>query len=247
MADLAADLTFPMGGTGFINIGTLADVWAQDLLQITFSVRMTNDVFLQSPRAYIVTPLDGGIPVTVIGVQTGSEVGPIVVYVVITEPTIGKTYSVTFQSLYTIAGTIVDPILCKFIARPTKEDAVIRTRPGLYDVTPDSTLRKVMSAIARQDDLIGGARNDQFLVGSLADPPLPQIDSFVDLIPVGLQTTITGLYFTSTTSVFFGLIEAVYTVVDDHHIVATVPVGTIVAPIIITTPAGFTASTNFTP
>jgi hypothetical protein len=105
-----------------------------------------------------------------------------------------------------------------------------------------------MSAIARQDDLIGGARNDQFLVGSLAAPPLPQIDSFVDLVPVGSQTTITGLYFTGTTSVFFGLVEAIiYTVVDDHHIVATVPVGTIIAPIIVTTPAGFDASANFTP
>jgi hypothetical protein len=229
------------------NIGTLADVWAQDLLQITFSAPMKNDEFLQDTAAYLVSPIDGGIPVTVLAVQTGSEVGPVVIYIVITEPTIGKTYTITFQSLYNITGQIVDPIVCKFIARPTKQDAIIRSRPDLYDMTPDSLLRKVMSAIGRQDDLIGGSRNDQFFVGALVDPPLPQIDSFVDLVPVGFQTTITGLYFTGTTSVFFGLIAAVYTVVDDHHIIATVPVGTIVAPIIITTPAGFTASTNFTP
>jgi hypothetical protein len=180
-------------------------------------------------------------------VQTGNEVSTTVVYLVVTEPTVGKTYSIVFRSLYSITGEVVDPILCKFIARPTKQDAVIRTRPGFYDMTPESTLRKVMSAIARQDDLIGGSRNDQFISGSLADPPVPIITSFVDLIPIGMQTTITGRYFTGTTSVFFGLFEAVYTVVDDHHIIATVPVGTVVAPIIVTTPAGSTASTNFTP
>lgn len=229
------------------NIGTLADVWAQDLLQVTFLVPMKNDAALASPGSYLVRPLDGGLPVTVLAVQPSNVVGPEVIYLVTTEPTIGKLYSITFQTLYDITGTAVSPILCKFIARPTKQDAVIRTRPELYDMTPDSTLRKAMSAIARQDDLIGGARNDQFFVGALVDPPAPQIDSFVDLVPVGFQTTITGLYFTGTTSVFFGLIAAVYTVVDDHHIIATVPVGTIVAPIIITTPAGFAASTNFTP
>ena len=142
--------TFPPSAGNAIT--ATADPWAQDLLEAAFPIPIKNDTLLQSVDAYTITPLDGGIPVTVLAVQTGNAVSAEAVYLVTTTPTVGKLYRVEFQNLYAIDGSVVSPIDAKFYGRPTKQDSIIQSRPSLYDMTPDSTLRKIFNAIGKQDD-----------------------------------------------------------------------------------------------
>lgn len=153
-------LNFYLGGSQPTTT-TEADVWASDLLAVTFVEPMKNDSVLQNPETYTVVPLDGGIPVRVIGVQTGNELNPRVIYLIVTQFSIGKLYRIDFQSLFTIEGSSVATVSAKFIGRQTKQDSIINSRPLMYDMSPDSTLRKVLQAIGRQDDLIGGSRKDK--------------------------------------------------------------------------------------
>jgi hypothetical protein len=159
MAFLSTPLVFPLGGGG--TVAAAADVWAQDLLTVTFQYSMKNDVFLQSVGAYSVTPLDDGADVNLVAVQTGNTIATRTVYLVVTPPTVGKLYEISFQPLYDIGGGSYAPDPCKFIGRPTKQDSIIGSRPQMYDMSPEGNLRKVLQAIGRQDDLIGGARKDK--------------------------------------------------------------------------------------
>jgi hypothetical protein len=163
MADssLAAPLAFPLGGST-VYITSLCDVWAQDLIAITFQEALVNDIFLQSTQAYTVTPLDGGTPVNVVSVQTGKEANATTVWIAVTAPDVGKTYQITFQNLYATTGLVVTPKPCNLVGRMTKQDSIITGRPQMYDMRPDSTIRKLLQAIGREDDRIGGARSDYF-------------------------------------------------------------------------------------
>lgn len=145
------------------NISTICDVFAHDMLLVTFATPVKNNAALQAASTYTVTALDSGLPVTVISVQSGNTVSVTDVYLIVSNPEVGKFYQITFANLTSIDGTAVSPVLCKFYARSTKIDAIISTRPLLYDMTPESTLRKIFSAIGRQDELIGGSRNDRIV------------------------------------------------------------------------------------
>lgn len=160
-SSFAAPLAFPFGGST-VTITTLCDVWAQDLIAVTFQEPLANDIYLQDINAYKVTPLDGGTPVDVVEVQTGNDASATTVWLVVTAPQIGKTYQITFQNLYAITGLVITPNPCNFIGRTTKEDAIINSRPQMYDMRPNSNIRKLLQAIGRQDDLIGGSRSDYF-------------------------------------------------------------------------------------
>lgn len=159
MSSLAAPLAFPLGG-GFY-VATDCDVWAQDLIEVSFEEPMKNDDLLQAPEAYLIMPVTDGQSVTVTGVQTGSEIAPRKIYLIVTRFTNGKLYRISFQNLYGLTGAVLTPTDCKFIGRTTKQDSMIRSRPQMLDMTPDATLRKVLQAIGRQDDLLGGSRNDR--------------------------------------------------------------------------------------
>lgn len=170
MASLSTPLSFPLGGDVFIN--TLCDVWAMDLIEITFDEAMKNDVLLQSPQAYTVTPLDGGDAVTVLEVQAGDESNTTTVWLVVTAPQIGKIYEISFESLFAVTGIIVTPNVCKLIGRATKEDSIINSRPKRYDMRPDAVYRKLVNALGREDDLIGGSRSDYFTTSIPAIIPI---------------------------------------------------------------------------
>jgi IPT/TIG domain/Domain of unknown function (DUF5122) beta-propeller len=77
------------------------------------------------------------------------------------------------------------------------------------------------------------------LVGS-PPPPVPVITTFTPTKgPIGTVVTITGYGFTGTTEVSFGAVDAVsYTVDSNTQITATVPAGTITAPITVVAPGG---------
>lgn len=185
MASLSTSLAFPLGGDIFVD--TLCDVWAQDLIEITFGEALKNDEFLQSPQAYTVTALDGGGPVTVLEVQAGDENNTTTVWIVVTMPQIGKTYEISFESLYAVTGSVITPNVCKFIGRATKQDSLINSRPKRYDMRPDAVYRKLINAIGREDDLIGGSRSDYFT------SPIPNFSGIdVTVAPVSASVALSA-------------------------------------------------------
>lgn len=180
-----------------IGVGTLCDPWAQDILQVTFqSTFLKNDAALQSAASYSIEPLDGGVPVSVLRVQTGNENNTPHVWLVTTPPEIGKVYKVTFANLFTVDGTVVSPGACKFIGRSTKEDSIINGRPQMFDMRPQSIYRQLLLAIGREDDLIGGSRNDFFTT------PIPSaVPISVDIEPKNVTlSTFAKQAFTATVS-----------------------------------------------
>lgn len=162
MPGLADPLAFPLGGGGTVVLNTLCDVWGSDLIAVTFASAVKNNATLQLRDTYLVTPLDGGADVTVTGVQTGNTSNTTTVWLIVTAPEIGKTYAVTFGDLLLVDGIGVSPNVCKFIGRSTKQDTIVHSRPTRYDMVPDALYRKILNALGRQDDLIGGSRSDFF-------------------------------------------------------------------------------------
>jgi IPT/TIG domain/Domain of unknown function (DUF5122) beta-propeller len=81
------------------------------------------------------------------------------------------------------------------------------------------------------------------IVGS-PPPPVPVITTFAPTKgPIGTVVTITGYGFTGATEVRFGAVDAVtYTVDNDTQISATVPDGSITAPLTLVAPGGTTDS-----
>jgi Fe-S-cluster containining protein len=146
-----------------MSINTLCDVWAQDLLEITFLTAVKNNSVLQNPATYTITPIDGGAPINVVEVQNGDQTNATLVWLVVTPPDIGKTYEIHFGFISDVAGNSVQPNRCRFIGRTTKQDSMVGSRPKMYATFPDAVLRKVLQAVGREDDLIGGSRSDYFL------------------------------------------------------------------------------------
>lgn len=161
MAFLATPLVFPLGGGGFIS--TSADVWAKDLIQITFVEPMRVDALLRAVSAYSVVASEGDDPV-VLDVFVGQDAAAQTVWLVVDSTISGVQYEVQFQNLYAVTGLGVTPSACEFIGRETKIDLIVDARPALYDTRPRARYRWLLNAIGREDDLIGGSRHDRFPV-----------------------------------------------------------------------------------
>ena len=72
-----------------------------------------------------------------------------------------------------------------------------------------------------------------------ATTPAPQMSNFIPAWgPVGSKVTLTGFCLTGAMSVKFGGVAAVFSVVSDEEITATVPARAMSGPITVTTPAG---------
>ncbi len=92
-------------------------------------------------------------------------------------------------------------------------------------------------------NVAGTARSE--LIFHLGDLPLdpPLINGFTPVAGApGAIVTVSGIRFTGTTSVRFGLLEAVFNVVSDAALTATVPEGALTAPIRVATPGGNSVS-----
>lgn len=160
MASLVAPLAFPLGGTSVSR--TAVDVWAQNQLELDFNVNVKNDSILTNTATYTITPLGDGVPCRVLAVRPDNVINPIKLYLTVSSFTVGVTYLVSMTSINRINGDAITPDPAKFIGRLTKQDSMIQARPGLYDISPDALHRNVLAAIGKQDDLIGGYRNDRF-------------------------------------------------------------------------------------
>lgn len=185
MGSLVGSLVFPLGGDPSQNTYVLdCDIWAQDLLEVKFSVDMVNDSNLKDKRNYRVTAVTANsLPIEVTGVKTGKNDFTDTIYLVTTAGTLGSKYKIEILSA-TQAGYGVEleagdsniistdgihinnNILANsninfFFSRWTKIDEALSHLPKFYDTTPTSKIRDVLNAIFRSDDLLGGTRDDR--------------------------------------------------------------------------------------
>lgn len=141
---------------------TAVNVYASDLLEVTFGADMKNNSVLQNVDSWSVI---GTTEHTLLvkEVLSGSEIGVDVVYLVVSLFNLGEQYTVTasVSMVLTTGESLPSPgNTATFIGRRTKIDSLISTRPPLYNLSQNSTIRHIMNAIGHQDDLIGGNKSE---------------------------------------------------------------------------------------
>ena len=167
----------PWGGITFLPASAAtaevvaAEVLSQGLIQLEFTEGMKANSILRDPTNYTVVPNSTGLAVTVksvLGVPA-TAVGTTVLLLETTDFTIGATYTVTAaDTLIALDGGLIDAGTrsAEFIGRLTKIDNIKDSRPELYNIDPKSIIRNVINAIGREDDLIGGSRDDRLPTGT---------------------------------------------------------------------------------
>lgn len=84
------------------------------------------------------------------------------ILIVTSKHSVGKVYTVEVKNLLTADSiTLTGP--ADYPARFTKVDSMLTNFSGFYDTRPTAVLGTVMRAIAREDDIIGGAYYDHVL------------------------------------------------------------------------------------
>lgn len=138
---------------------SLLGVIASDMISITFSEDAKVDDALRNPANYTVTPLGGGAPVGVVSVQAGNGIRTNFISLLITDFTVGADYLVTVSNIVGADGSALSATLNtgQFTGRPTKTDLALTHRETLFGRDPDSIIRNVLTALAMEDDLIGGS------------------------------------------------------------------------------------------
>jgi hypothetical protein len=140
------------------------EVLSRDTLQLTFNEDMVNDAELKDPDNYTVVPDGSGIVVTVRAVLTGLEEHVESVVLSISPPTLEETYTATVDGdLTSRDGGGFQASSRQFEARNTKMDSVLKSFPRAYETSHGATIRALLHAVTREDDLIGGNREDFLL------------------------------------------------------------------------------------
>lgn len=156
----APDPSFPI--TYDLTVQSL-ELLSQDTLLVAFDREMVVSAALRSLDSYTITPDGSGRAVAikdilVEGADTVSEV-----VLVFTKPTVGEVYTLALSSSILSADRHgIDPNnnTAKFETRLTKMDSQISHLPVMYSQDHRSTVRILLQALAREDDKIGGSRDD---------------------------------------------------------------------------------------
>lgn len=192
-------------GTGVV-YGPSVDATSIDIQsRNSILVRFPDDVVINdsymNPANYSVTLTQGVGQVTVRRVLRPKGTTAQSIVLVTDVMTKGSTYEVRATGLNNRVGisATADGFI---VARDTKTDSVLRSFPKHYDKTNQSNLFGALAAISASDDVIGGARSDDFLYGpNLFDgnvthpPPVYTLASPVDqeVVPND-NTTLSGTY-----------------------------------------------------
>ena len=134
------------------------EVLSQNTLLLTFSESMLNNDTLNSAESYTITALGSGISVNVKSVLNGSGNFTTEVVIDVTSPMLGEEYEV--EVVGDVRGAAFTSMNPSFESRMTKLDYVLHRLPRLYTKDQGSTLRTIFQAITREDDKIGGNRDD---------------------------------------------------------------------------------------
>lgn len=137
-----------------------ASLWAEDLVELVFTRNIKMDAVARDASTYqLELRSSEGRSVEVRRVLLPIDVTVSDrVYLVVSRPTAGAVYRVhVLQSLRTPAGETHTTPASDVIARPTKIDSIVNSRPRFYSRRPEGVHRSLLNAIGRQDDLIGGS------------------------------------------------------------------------------------------
>lgn len=153
------------GGGGVVSLELVdVDVLSRRLIRVELQDEVViNDDYFDTSN-YAVSVVSGSGPVEITRILPFTDGSKVSRYIIIeTQPmTYGTTYSVELVSVTNRAGVSLSATPKKFDARYTKGDSILRSIPKHYDKRPTSNLAGVMLAIGRQDDLIGGSRDDDY-------------------------------------------------------------------------------------
>lgn len=140
------------------------DVLSRRLIRVELQdeVVINDDYFDTSNYAISVVEGTGEVAITkILPFQDGSKVSRFII--IETQPmTYGTTYSVSITDAVDRSGETLLPASATFDARYSKGDSILRSMPKHYDTRSTSNLAGVLLAIGRQDDLIGGSRDDDY-------------------------------------------------------------------------------------
>ena len=135
-------------------------VLARDTLLLTFTAGISVDDNLRATSSYTVTPDGTGDAVQVRDVIVEDSVSSVTqIVLVVSKPTIGAQYTVAVAGL-TDAENMAVADSDQFEDRLTKLDNVLNNMPKLYTREHRSVFRNILQAVTREDDLIGGSRED---------------------------------------------------------------------------------------
>ena len=151
-------------GPVVLDLGISAvNVYAIDLLEVTFQTEVKVTSALVDPSSYTVTPLDSAAPsVSVLDVRVPNGPATDVVYLTISPISSGVAYDVAVvvpvlnRSGIELSGTLTG----RMLGRRTKIDSICSTRQPIYDLRPTAVIRGILNAIGREDDRIGGNQDE---------------------------------------------------------------------------------------
>ena len=139
---------------------------------LEFTDELVVDDVYKNPESYIIDVVTGAGPVRVKRVLGINGTASRTIILVTETMTRGTRYRVTSLGLNGRDGTS-GSASGDFIARETKQDSTARSCPRHFDPRPESLISSVLAATSREDDLIGGARDDTFEFGSILIPGRP--------------------------------------------------------------------------
>jgi len=157
--DWVADHVDPPFGDGTFYILD-ARIIAHDTLRIKFSEPVSIDENFLDPTSWVISTLTEGATairvVKTMGVLSG-ETATSLVDLHVTKGTKGAGYQLNINKIKDVTGerpftTVVGP----FVYQLTKVDEILSSVPSMYGKTLEANLRQVLSAIAIQDEEIGG-------------------------------------------------------------------------------------------
>lgn len=133
---------------------------ARDVLRVVFSTSIAVDSTLMDEQSWTVTPVTAGASqVSVAQVMIDSSFSSVsFVDLKVTRSTVGDTYQVSASGLSKTDGsaTIPGDLTAKFVSHLTKVDSILRSMPTMYGSGVGSIVRQILTAIAIQDEEIGG-------------------------------------------------------------------------------------------
>lgn len=144
-----------------------ADPWALDYIELRFSGRMSADGVLRAVSSYSIAPLSTAAPVTIFGVDVGTEATTDRVFLWCSSLTEGVLYALSVTgAVRDAAGGAVVSSWAQFYGRRTKIDSMLAALPPVYEKSPSpapdqGVHRKMVNMVGRAFDLAFGSRRDQ--------------------------------------------------------------------------------------
>lgn len=135
------------------------EVYTRRTVRIKFTDEVVVNDAYNDINNYDISIVEGTGPVEVVSVLSTNESTTLELILVTQPMTAGTTYSLAVTQLFRRGGTTFN-LVGSFIYRDTKTDSALRSIPKHFDKRETSLIATLLTAIGRQDDLLGGSRND---------------------------------------------------------------------------------------